>query len=89
MNIHLTASIDIESALQEAIGQVGLTGLGPDGTSEYEVTDVAVATNGDNAFDIFVTVDRIEGKFVSKDDVAEIIANEVESLDVEVSLNLA
>lgn len=89
MNIHLTASIDIESALQEAVGQVGLTGLGPDGTSEYEVTDVTVQTNGDNAFDLFVTVERIEGKFVSKDDIAETIANEVDQLDAAVELSLA
>jgi hypothetical protein len=87
--VSFTAHVDVESALQSAIESVSLTGLGADGTSEYEVADVAVVALGDNDYEITVVCDRVEGKFVGKDELAEMIMGEVESLDdIEVSVSL-
>ena len=85
--VKLSVYVDIESAINDAIENVGLTGMGADGTSEYEITDVAVAEDGSGGYEVTVTAERIEGKFVGKDEIAEMIAGEVESLDVTVDVS--
>lgn len=80
--VNLAVVLDIESAITDAIEQVSLTGLGADGTSEYEITNVAIINAEPGFYEVQVTCDRIEGKFVGKDELAEVIAGEIDRLDV-------
>ena len=50
--VKLSVYVDIESAINDAIENVGLTGMGADGTSEYEITDVAVAEDGSGGYEV-------------------------------------
>lgn len=86
--VKLSVYVDIESAINDAIEAVSLTGMGADGSSEYEITDVSLAPDGTGGYEVTVTCDRIEGKFVGKDEIGEMISGEVESLDVTVDVSM-
>ncbi len=75
---------DIEAAISEALGAASLSGLGADGTSEYEVADIDVHLNGDGTYEAVIDCQRVEGKFVSRDDLAEELIGELTNLDVNV-----
>jgi hypothetical protein len=77
---------DIEAQIAEAIENATLSGMGADGTSEYEITEVDVTGNGDGTYDVIVQCDRVEGKFVSNDDLFEEIQGNVDDLSVTIEL---
>lgn len=81
MRVQLHFALDvssIEDKITEAIEGVSLTGLGADGTSEYEVTDVTVDANDPLSITADVTIERVEGKFVSRDDITEELTSNLE-----------
>lgn len=80
MNIKIEAQFDPTDLIQSAIDSVSLSGLGSDGTSEYEVADCEIEIDGTD-ITVNVTVERIEGKFASKDEVAEAIIGELETVE--------
>lgn len=79
MKIQLNITVDVEAAIDAAIGQVSsISGVGADGTSEYEITDYDVSSlQADDTHTVTLTVERIEGKFASKDDVTDAIVGEL------------
>lgn len=80
--IRLTVTYDVEAAITEAIEQADFSGLGPDGSSEYHVESVEV--DGDQ---YTVILERDEGKFVSNDELAEVISEGVNTVDLVVEFN--
>lgn len=77
MIVTLHVTIDPTELIDPSIDSIALTGLGPDGTSEYEVTDISYTVEPIE-FDIDITIDRVEGKFVSKTDIADEIIGQLE-----------
>lgn len=87
MRITLPVSIDLDlsDALTEAIHEADLTGLGADGASEYEVGDVTLEGDDLTArleIEITIEVERIEGKFAPKDELAEAISAALADVDL-------
>jgi len=79
----------IEDKIREMVEGVSVSGIGPDGDSEYEISDVEITENPDHPYtwDVGVRADRIQGKFVSNDDFQEVVVDELDDtieLDLEV-----
>ena len=91
MRINFSVTLNPEAAIQSAVDENAgsLSGIGPDGTSEYEVTDTSVTFNPDTgAYDVEVEYEHVTGKFASKDDVYEVLVDGLDSLDdVEVEVS--
>jgi chitinase len=69
-------STDLEHALRDVIEDMSFSGLGADGTSEYEVTDVSLKDEGDQTYTVTVDFERSSGKFAGADELeAELTGN--------------
>ena len=75
---------DIESALREAIESMMFDGLGADGTSSYEVADVSLDVDGEQSYSVTVDLERVEGKFVSNEELEEVIASNLGEITVNI-----
>lgn len=81
MHFKLQVVIDVEEEVSEAIYSSSLEGLGPNGTSSYEVTDIQFSQVGDG-YVIDLEVERQEGLHASRDEVITNIIEEMEGLDI-------
>jgi hypothetical protein len=77
--IKLAVTLDVTGLLEQALEDADLTGLGPNGTGEYEVVGVNVRPNGD-AWSVVVNVERVEGS-APRDDVTERIVDTLRDTD--------
>jgi len=77
MNITIPVTVDLNETLINALDNVDLSGLGADGDSEYEVTDVEVIGDCLIQVELVVGIERQSGKFVGKDDIAEVLTQEL------------
>jgi phosphotransferase system IIB component len=87
MKITLTVQVqDPTEVIENAVLDLGdVSGVGANGDSSYEIIS-ATATSQDGVnFDVDVEVERTEGLFASKDDVAQAI---VDSIDTDVTIPL-
>ena len=73
MKVSLSHSIDIFD-IDDIIGRMVLSGMGPDGTSAYTISNYKLLSYNLIELD----VDWVEGKFVSKDEIYEYIREELE-----------
>lgn len=79
----LTVALDIESAIQQAVQDAALSGLGPDGTSEYDITEVAVTSDGSGTYTVVVEVDRTTGKFVASEELCDELTDQLTDLSID------
>lgn len=82
--VSLTAEINLEGSLQEAVDQIDLTGMGSDGESEYTLSDSDIEVDGDS-FTVTISADRDSGKFAPNEEFEARLTdalNEVEGLTV-------
>jgi hypothetical protein len=77
-------STDLERALREVIDDIDFGGLGADSTSSYEVADVSVEDEGDQTYTVTVDLERVEGKFVSADELEMHLTSELSELTLTV-----
>jgi hypothetical protein len=75
-------SLSIEDAVREAVDSLDLVGLGADGTSEYEVSDVSVEDEGGFTYTCVVELDRQAGKFVANDELEAIVTEALGDITV-------
>ena len=100
MKIIAKAALDLEAVKQAALEAMqdaletadpgSISGIGADGTSEYETVGWEVDFDEYGEFTITVEVDRTSGKFAPKDEVEEEILSAMDSLyaDIDVTDHL-
>jgi hypothetical protein len=71
---------DASDALNEALDNADLSGLGSDGLSEYEITSSNVG-DATMTVTIDVEVERSEGKFAGRDEIAESIIGALQEIE--------
>jgi hypothetical protein len=83
MKITLNLNVELAEAIENALAEVSLSGLGADANSEYEVVGTSFDDNAMTSLTIEVTLDveRVEGKFVGKDEIEGVFADNLSSLD--------
>jgi hypothetical protein len=90
----VTVSLDlsgIEEAITDAVEAGDYSGLGADGDSVYEVSNAdAVQSDGSDTLDFSLTVtwERESGKFASKDELIEALAEALSSETLEIALEV-
>ena len=81
--LKVTVTLDPETVIADALSEVDVSNVGDN--SEYEVTDSSVVVADDGSFEAEVQVERVTGKFVSKDEIEAIVIEalgEVEGVDI-------
>jgi len=83
MKITLNLNVELAEAIENALAEVSLSGLGADANSEYEVVGTSFGDDAMTSLTIEVTLDveRVEGKFVGKDEIEGVFADNLSSLD--------
>lgn len=93
--IKFTVSADLD-ALREAIEDElanafpsAIEGVGANGDSAYDVSDVSVADSGDGTFTVTALCERTEGLFASRDDLADAALEELgDDMPVDITLTI-
>ena len=90
ITLRLTAS-ELAGAVEAMIGEASLSGLGADGTSEYEIVGVTIDSESLQDFEceVEVEVERLEGKFVGKDEMTDALTDHIEASSVDVPVEVA
>lgn len=93
MKFKFTAELDrdavlaaaMEAAIEalEAADPGSISGIGADGSSEYETIGWELDDEGDGVFTISVEVERITGKFAGRDEVESELLDALESAATE------
>jgi hypothetical protein len=74
----LVIEVDMESigdAISEALNNLSLDNLGDDGTTEFDIEDISVEYK-DGKFVANIALQRLQGKFVSNQDIEEEIISQ-------------
>ena len=85
--LKIDITVAILDALDEAVRGCALSGMGADGTSESEVTEVEVLDIGEGRYQLLVETERAEGKFVSADDQVEEILAQLDEVCVSIEVS--
>lgn len=81
---------NISDAIADAVsGEISeIDGVGNDGDSVYEVTDVSVEER-DGQYVVIFEMERTSGKFAAKDDIQSAILDNLSGIEVTVNLESA
>jgi hypothetical protein len=90
ITMRLTVS-ELGAAIESMIGEASLSGLGADSTSEYEIVGVTIDSESLQDFEceVEIEVERIEGKFVGKDEMTDTLTEHIEGSSLDVSVEVA
>jgi len=90
ITLRLTTS-ELAGAIEAMVQEVSLSGLGADSTSEYEVVGVTIDSESLQDFEceVEVEIERLEGKFVGKDEITDILTEHIEGSSVDVPVEVA
>jgi hypothetical protein len=76
VKIQLPVTLDLSEKLDEIIGSTSFTSLGEDSSSDYEITDFTFRVKP-LEIEIDIELERIGGKFVSKEELAETLTEQI------------
>lgn len=79
--VKITAEVDLVAAIEEALGNASLDSVGEG--SEYSLDDITVVAEGGGGYtvEIELEVSHISGKYVGKDELAEEIMEQLDSIE--------
>ena len=80
MLIKLAVTVDLAGMFEAALENADLTGLGPNGTGEYELVGVAMDEVGGFLI-VAANVERVEGANASRADLTERVMDALSNAD--------